>query len=138
MKITRKEWNRELVEEWLQTAALVDQSLPPVYHKGATKQRIEIQRTLTELLWDTDDIKKLYPRWQPTSHQISMWEEVILCWFPLIGDGNDKKIVWLYSTGIDYKRIAKIVKFSRITVSKRYNKAVERLVSALNILSSNT
>lgn len=138
MKITRKEWNRELVEEWLQTAALVDQSLPPVYHKGATKQRIEIQRTLTELLWDTDDIKKQHPRWQPTSHQISMWEEVILCWFPLIGDGNDKKIVWLYSTGIDYKRIAKIVKFSRITVSKRYNKAVERLVSALNILSSNT
>lgn len=138
MKITRKEWNRELVEEWLQTAALVDQSLPPVYHKGATKQRIEIQRTLTELLWDIDDIKKRYPRWQPTSHQISMWEEVILCWFPLIGDGNDKKIVWLYSTGIDYKRIAKIVKFSRITVSKRYNKAVERLVSALNILSSNT
>ena len=58
MKITRKEWNKELVEEWLQTAALVDQSLPPVYHKGATKQRIEIQRTLTELLWDTDDIKK--------------------------------------------------------------------------------
>ena len=138
MKITRKEWNRELVEEWLQIAALVDQSLPPVYHKGATKQRIEIQRTLAELLWDTDDIKKRHPRWQPTSHQRSMWEEVILCWFPLIGDGNDKKIVWLYSTGIDYKRIAKIVKFSRITVSKRYNKAVERLVSALNILSSNT
>ena len=137
MRITKKEWTRDLVEEWLQIAALVDNSLPPVYHKGPTKQRIEIQRTLTELLWDVDEIAKKFPKWQPTNDQVSMWEEVILYWFPLVEDGTNRKILWLYSAGMGFKKIAKVVNFSRITVSKRYNKTVENHVIALNTLCSN-
>ena len=137
MRITKKEWTRDLVEEWLQIAALVDNSLPPVYHKGPTKQRIEIQRTLTELLWDVDEIAKKFPKWQPTNAQVSMWEEVILYWFPLVEDRTNRKILWLYSAGMGFKKIAKVVNFSRNTVSKRYNKTVENLVIALNTLCSN-
>lgn len=109
MKYSKIIWDRETVEEWLGIAVLVDRCMPPVYHKGISGQRLEIQRSWTELLWDIDEIKNRTPKWQPTSQQVSMWEEVILRWLPLLENTKDRKILWLRVCGAQWTRIARIV-----------------------------
>ena len=83
-------WTPAVVEEWLQVAAMVDKSLPPVRPSKVLGQKWDIVREWYELLWDTDtsDIK---PHMQPTNEQVSMWEEVVLHWFRLIDNTTDKK-----------------------------------------------
>lgn len=99
MNYSQVKWDRFCIEEWLQIATFVDRALPPVYRKGISGQRYDIQRTWIELLWDAEEINKRTPRWEPTSEQVSMWEEVILRWLPLLKNPCDRKIVWLRSSG---------------------------------------
>lgn len=132
MENNTRKWTIDIIEEWLQIAALVDKALPPVYRKGVSGQRYDIQRTWVELLWDAEDLKDRTPKWEPTNQQISMWEEVILRWLPRIKSGTDRKILWLRSAGGKWTRIGKVVNITRGTVAKRYIKALTELAEILN------
>ncbi len=132
MNKNESKWTIEIVEEWLQIAALVDRALPPVYHKGVSGQRYDIQRTWIELLWDVEEIKERTPRWEPTSQQITMWETVILRWLPKIKSSLDRKILWMRSAGGNWTRIGKVVNMTRGTVAKRYVKALNEMSDILN------
>ena len=128
MKYSKIIWDRETVEEWLGIAVLVDRCMPPVYHKGISGQRLEIQRSWTELLWDIDEIKNRTPKWQPTSQQVAMWVEVILRWLPLLENTKDRKILWLRVCGAQWTRIARIVGLHRHTIPRHYDQAIDFLV----------
>ena len=131
MNYSQIAWNREVIEEWIGIAVLVDRCMPPVYRKGVAGQRLEIQRTWTELLWDAEEIKKHTPKWQPTSEQVTMWEEVILRWFPMINDGTNRKILWLRACGASWPRIAKLVYLGRTTVINRHSDTLLELLEKL-------
>lgn len=131
MNYSQITWDKEIVEEWIVIAVLVDRCMPPVYRKGVSGQRLEIQRTWTELLWEAEEIKKRTPKWQPTNEQVTMWEEVILRWFPLIPDGTNRKILWLRACGASWPKIAKVVGFSKPTVMARHSDTINLLVGKL-------
>ncbi len=126
-------WTPEIIEEWLQVAALVDKSLPPVRPSMVVGAKWNIVREWYELLWDTDatDAK---PRFHPTNEQVSMWEEVVLRWFGLIDDTIDKKIVWLRACGVSWVKIGKKVHLSRQSVALHYKNAIDDLVNKVEIL----
>lgn len=128
MNYSQVKWDRFIIEEWLQIATFVDRALPAVYRKGISGQRYDIQRTWIELLWDTEEINKRTLRWEPTSEQISMWEEVILRWLPLLKNPGDRKIVWLRSSGASWPKIAKVANLSRQYTAKHYERAIEELL----------
>ena len=100
MNLSIIKWTPELVMEWLNIAAKVDKSLPPVKMPKVTGQKWDVLREWYELLWD-DDKSDIQPKWQPTNEQITMWEEVVLRWFKLIDTNTDKKIVWMHAAGSD-------------------------------------
>ena len=131
MNYSQIAWNREVIEEWIGIAVLVDRCMPPVYRRGISGQRLEIQRSWTELLWDAEEIKKRTPRWEPTAEQVTMWEEVILRWFPKIPDGPNRKIVWLRACGASWPRIAKVVGMGRTTVITHHADTIEDLVKKI-------
>ncbi len=131
MNYSQIAWDREVIEEWIGIAVLVDRCMPPVYRKGVAGQRLEIQRTWTELLWDAEEIKKRTPKWQPTSEQVTIWEEVILRWFPMINDGRNRKILWLRACGASWPRIAKLVGLGRTTVINRHSDTLLDLLQKL-------
>ncbi len=131
MNFSQIKWSKEVVEEWIGIAVLVDKCMPPVYHKGVSGQRLEIQRSWTELLWDAEEIKKRTPKWEPTAEQVTIWEEVILRWFTKIPDGLDRKIVWLRASGASWPRIAKAVGVCRTTVISHYADSIDGLVKKL-------
>lgn len=130
MNLTQITWTKDTVKEWLETAALVERALPPVYRKGVAGPKWNIIREWYELLWDDPEDVQTAPL-RPTSEQISMWEEVVLRWYRLIDSDNDKKIIWLRTMGCGWARIGKIVGFSRQTVSARYERALETLTAKL-------
>ena len=119
-------WTEELVQEWVENAARVDRVLPPVYNKHISGQCWDIRREWYELLWDTEQ-EQPEPRFQPTNQQISMWEEVMLRWFPLIEDNQNKKILWLRACSRPWTKIAKKVHLTRQTVAKRHQATIEDL-----------
>ena len=130
MNLSQIKWTPELVTEWLDIAAKVDKSLPPVNIPKVTGQKWNIIREWYELLWDqNDDIK---PRIQPTNQQVSMWEEVVLRWFRLIDDNKDKKIVWMRACGKSWTKIGKKVHLSRQSVALHYKNAIEDLAKKLS------
>lgn len=131
MNYSQIAWNREVIEEWIGIAVLVDRCMPPVYRRGISGQRLEIQRSWTELLWDAEEIKKRTPRWEPTAEQVTMWEEVILRWFPMINDGTNRKILWLRACGASWPRIAKLVCLGRTTVINRHSDTLLELLEKL-------
>jgi len=125
-------WNRDLVEEWLQTATQVDRILPPVMPRMQTN-RITYYRTWLEMLWDElDPDYQPLPVFQPTNMQISMWEEVVLRWLPLIDSTADRKILWWRSAFVSWVKIGKLLDIERHTVANRYNRALDELVRLLN------
>lgn len=130
MNLSQIKWTPERVIEWLDIAAKVDKSLPPVQIPKVTGQKWNIIREWYELLWedDTEDIK---PRFQPTNEQISMWEEVVLRWFKLIDTNTDKKIVWMHAAGKSWVKIGKKVHLSRQSVASHYQKAIDSLTEQL-------
>ena len=130
MNLSQIKWTPELVIEWLNIAARVDKSLPPVQMPKVTGQKWDVLREWYELLWD-DDKSDVQPKWQPTNEQISMWEEVVLRWFKLIDTNTDKKIVWMHAAGLGWVKIGKKVHLSRQTVAMRYHKAIDNLVKQL-------
>lgn len=132
MNLKDIEWTAELVEEWIGIAALTERALPPVYHKGCGGRRIEYVRTWIELLWDELSDDKPAPRFQPTNEQVSMWEEIVLRWFPLIDSDKDKKILWYRSCEMGWRQIGKKVGATRQTAAARHAKALENLACKLN------
>ena len=133
MNFSQIKWTPELVIEWLDIAAKVDKSLPPVQIPKVTGQKWNIIREWYELLWDDDD-KDTKLQWHPTNEQISMWEEVVLRWFKLIDSNTDKKIVWMHAAGKSWVKIGKIVHLSRQSVASHYQKAIDDLVKKLTTL----
>lgn len=133
MNLSQIKWTSELVIEWLDIAAKVDKSLPPVQIPKVTGQKWNIIREWYELLWDDDD-KDTRLQWHPTNEQISMWEEVVLRWFKLIDSNTDKKIVWMHAAGKSWVKIGKIVHLSRQSVASHYQKAIDDLVKKLTTL----
>lgn len=134
MNYSQVKWDRFIIEEWLQIATMVDRVLPPVYRKGISGQKMDIQRTWLELMWDAEEIKKRTPRWEPTSEQVSMWEEVILRWLPLLKNPHERKIAWLRSCGASWPKIASLVPYSRQYTAIHYNHAIEELVKKVPTL----
>ena len=126
-------WTAELVEEWICIAAQVERVLPPVGPR-TTRPRLIIVRDWQELLWDTlrDDDDKPEPRFQPTNEQVSMWEKVVLRWFPLLEDKQDIKILWWRACGMSWVRIGKKLELNRMTISKYHAAAIRNLVKLLN------
>ena len=133
MNLSQIKWTSELVIEWLDIAAKVDKSLPPVQIPKVTGQKWNIIREWYELLWDDDD-KDTRLQWHPTNEQISMWEEVVLRWFKLIDSNTDKKIVWMHAAGASWVKIAKKVHLSRQAVAMHYKKAIENLTMKIKKL----
>ena len=130
MNLSTIKWTPELVTEWLNIAAKVDKSLPPVQMPKVTGQKWDVLREWYELLWD-DDKSDIQPKWQPTNEQISMWEEVVLRWFKLIDTNTDKKIVWMHAAGMSWVKIGKKVHLSRQSVAAHHEKAINKLVIQL-------
>ena len=126
-------WTPELVKEWLEVTVKVERAQPPVGPRMA-RPRMIIIRGWLELLWDEldEDERKREQRFRPTGEQVSMWEEVILRWYPLVDSGKNKKILWLRSGGMGMRRIGKVVGLSRQTTTHRYNSALANLVWQLN------
>lgn len=133
MNLSQIKWTPELVIEWLDMAARVDKSLPPVQMPKVTGQKWDIIREWYELLWE-DDKEDIKPNFQPTNEQISMWEEVVLRWFKLIDTNTDKKIVWMHATGMGWIKIGKKVHLSRQSVASHYKKTIDNLVNKLTSL----
>ena len=132
MNLSQIKWTSELVMEWLDIAARVDKSLPPVKMPKVTGQKWDVLREWYELLWDDD--KDIKSQWHPTNEQISMWEEVVLRWFKLIDTNTDKKIVWMHAAGMGWVKIGKKLHLSRQTVAIRYNKTIDNMVKQLTVL----
>ncbi len=127
-------WNRDLVEEWLQTATQVDRALPPV-KPGMQTNKMTFYRTWVEMLWDElDPDNHPQPVFHPTNAQVSMWEEVVLRWLPMVDSTTDRKILWWRSAFISWVKIGKLLDIERHTVANRYNRALDELVSVLNSL----
>lgn len=125
-------WDRDLVEEWLQTATQVERVLPPV-KPGTRTSSMTYYRTWVEMLWDElDPDNQPRPVFQPTNAQISMWEEVALRWLPLVDSTADRKILWWRSAFVSWVKIGKRLDIERHTVANRYNRAIDELVKALN------
>ena len=133
MNLSQIIWTSENVIEWLDIAANVDKSLPPVQMPKVTGQKWDVLREWYELLWD-DDKSDIQPKWQPTNEQISMWEEVVLRWFKLIDSNTDKKIVWMHACGKSWVKIGKIVHLSRQSVASHYQKTIDELTKKLTNL----
>ncbi len=137
MPTNTTKWTREIVLEWLDIAVKVDKSLPPVYHKGATSWNWNIKREWYELLWDLEeDDEQTEMAFHPTNRQISIWEDVVLRWFPLIEDNINKRILWLRSCGVSWVKIGKKTHLTRQTVAHRYQQTVEELVRKLRFLDT--
>jgi len=132
MNLSQIKWTSELVIEWLDIAAKVDKSLPPVQVPKVTGQKWNIIREWYELLWDDD--KDIKSQWHPTNEQISMWEEVVLRWFKLIDTNTDKKIVWMHACGKSWVKIGKVVHLSRQSVASHYQKTINELTKKLTNL----
>ncbi len=133
MNLKETQWTPELVEEWLNVAAKTERALPPVYHKGYSGGRkVEYVRTWIELLWDKLDDERPEPKFQPTNEQVSMWEEIVLRWLPLIDSEKDKKILWYRACEMGWTRIAKRVSMSRQAVAARHERALKELSQTLN------
>lgn len=125
-------WNRDLVEEWLQTATQVDRVLPPV-KPGMQTNKITFYRTWVEMLWDElDPDNQPKPVFRPTNAQVSMWEEVVLRWLPLIDSTADRKILWWRSAFLSWVKIGKLLDIERHTVANRYSRALDEMVRVLN------
>ncbi len=133
MNFSQITWTEEIVNDWLIIAANVDKSLPPVKMPKVTGQKWDIIREWYEFLWE-DDNSDVEPRWNPTSEQISMWEEVVLRWFKLIDSNTDKKIVWMHAAGASWVKIAKKVHLSRQAVAMHHKKAIENLTMKIKKL----
>lgn len=123
----------EVVEECLQIASMVEKALPPVYRKGYIGQRWDIIRELDELMWDKDEDPPPY-KFQPTNQQVSLWEEVVLRWYPCIKSGKDKKILWMRSCGMGWTKIAKKLGLTRQTVATRHKKALQEMATKVQNL----
>lgn len=132
MDISKIVWSPELVEEWLEIAAMVERSLPPVYKKGYSGPKWQVLREWYELLWDDTEEQK--PQIRPTNEQVSIWEEVVLRWFRFVDSDKDKKIIWLRAMGAGWARIGKKVDLSRQTVAARHRRVIEQLASDLTSL----
>ena len=128
MNLSQIKWTSELVIEWLDIAAKVDKSLPPVQIPKVTGQKWNIIREWYELLWDDDD-KDTRLQWHPTNEQISMWEEVVLRWFKLIDSNTDKKIVWMRACDMSWSRIGKKIHLSRQSVALHHKNTLQDLAN---------
>ena len=126
-------WTAELVEEWICIAAQVERVLPPVGPLMA-RPRLILIRDWQEILWDAlrDDEDKPEPRFQPTNEQVSMWEEVVLRWLPMVDSAKDTKILWWRACGKSWSRIGKKLGLERHTIANRHKRALEDLAKALN------
>ena len=133
MNLSQITWTTDLITEWLEIAAKVDKSLPPVKIPQVTGQKWNIIREWYELLWE-DDTRDVQPKWQPTNEQITMWEEVVLRWFKLIDSNTDKRIVWMHACGRSWVYIGKRVHLSRQSVAEHHKKAIDLLTEKLTNL----
>lgn len=122
-------WTSSLVEEWLSIAAKVDRVLPPVNNKTRVSQNWNVIREWYELLWDQDE--DVEPQWHPTNQQMSMWEEVVLRWFPLIDSDKDKKVLWLRACEMGWAKIGKKIGLTRQAAAARHKRALEQLTKTL-------
>ncbi len=136
MQAKQIQWTEEIVLEWLDIAVKVDKSLPPVYRRGISGQQWDIKREWYELLWDIEEVRQAEEIFRPTNRQISIWEEVVLRWFPLIEDSKNKRILWLRSCGVSWVKIGKKTHLTRQTVAHRYQHTVEELVHKLRFLDT--
>lgn len=115
----------DLVEEWLQIAAIVERSMPPVKPMGYPPCSLVVIRSAMEIMLMEKPDK---PKFRPSITQVSIWEEVVLNWFNLIDSIENRKIVWLRSCGMGWRRIAERFGLSRQTVSNRYKNSINELL----------
>lgn len=129
MNLDNISWTSELVEEWLQTAAMVNRSMPCVGPQGYRSCTLTVVRSFFEILQaDIPEKQKI----TPTREQRSMWEIVMLYWMNKIDSDENKKIVWLHSCGMGWVKIGQKYGLSRQTVADRYKRTIKALTSELN------
>lgn len=133
MNLSNIVWTVELVEEWIAISAKVERVLPPVGPRKMKSHWPVVQDFISQL-WDEldEEEKRKEPRFQPTNEQISMWEEVVLRWFALIDDVQDRKILWWHACGMGWARIGRKLGLNRMTIAKYHAAAIENLVKKLN------
>lgn len=126
-------WTVEIVEEWICIAAQVERVLPRVAPKMSSVH-LPIIKDWQEQLWDLlrDEDDKPKPRFQPTNEQVSMWEQVVLRWLPLVDSKKDMKILWWRGCDMSWNRIGKKLDIERHTVANRHKRVLEDLTKALN------
>lgn len=131
MNLLKIVWTAEVVEEWLDIAVKVDRILPRPGPRMAKMRFPETPQDLSSLLWDELVGEIPESKFQPTNEQVSMYEEVVLHWLPMVADLMDRKILWLRACGCSWPRVAKIVHSERHLVSGFYKSAVENLAKKL-------
>ena len=136
MNLSQIVWDSALVEEWLEIAAKVDRVLLCPGPRMA-RPRLVLPIDFTSLIWDEISDDKPNSKFQPTNEQVSMWEEVVLRWLPLVSDDVDKKILWLRACGFSWLRIAEKTKIERHLASSYYKSALASLAKALIIYYKN-
>lgn len=124
-------WTAETVEEWFCIATQVERVLPKVGPRMA-QVRIDYPVDWLSRLWDELEEDKPEPKFQPTNEQISMWEQVVLRWIPMIDSIKDRKILWWRACGMSWNRIGKKLGLERHTIANRHARALEDLAKALN------
>jgi hypothetical protein len=96
--------------------------LPPVRVQGYCNAWPDIVYTKSEIR-QMERKTKFLPA---TAEAISRMEEV-LEWLNLLKTPIERKIVWMRAEGIPWEEITKIFGFSRVTASKKYKNAVEKI-----------
>lgn len=119
-----------MVEEWIHIAALTEAALP------STKPRNLLGTNWDSVAqWkDKYDDKEIKQKFKPTNLQVSIWEEIVLRWFPMIDDMLSRKIVWSRACNMGWKRICAENNIGRTTARRKYNYAIDRLVSKVQAL----
>lgn len=96
--------------------------LPPVSAKGYFNAWPDIVYNKAEIR-QMDKKTKFLPA---TAEAISRMEEV-LEWLNLLKTTEERKIVWMRAEGVPWEEITKTFGFSRVTASKKYKNALEKI-----------
>ncbi len=132
MNIGAISWTPEVVAEWLVIAAKTERVMPSAGPK-MTQANMPAPIDYLSLLWDCldKDAQDKEPRFRPTCQQVSIWEEVVLRWYPMITDKRDMKILWMRSCGMGWTRIGKKMGLHRMTISINHARALKELTETL-------
>lgn len=88
----------EQIKEDLETAAYVERLMPPVRPPKYRCCMPDVVYTPEEIFYM--DRRPVPPR--PTQEQVSIWEQVVLKWLPIL-DIDERKLVWKRANHIPWK-----------------------------------